>query len=82
MRSEVLHEDGVDFFVEYFFDVLDGFPFVPLELLDKVADAVVSVLQKIVQQTVLLSFELFMFASQLGFSQLVVALHVRHVLDR
>lgn len=59
--SEVFQEDGVYFLSENLLDVSNRLRFVPFELLNKVADAVVSFMEQIIQQAVFFSLELLRF---------------------
>ncbi len=46
---EVFQEDGTNFFLEDFLDVLDGLRVVPLELLYKIADTVISFMEIVIK---------------------------------
>ena len=47
--SEIFQEDGMNFFLEDFLDVLDGLGVIPLELLYKIADTVISFVEVVIK---------------------------------
>lgn len=57
-RCKVLHEYGLHLFPQQLLNVLQGLVLVPVQLLNAVADAIIPLLQVVVQQSVLLWLEL------------------------